>query len=229
MFNAFLEGMQKETEIQREVAVVQRERPRNEQASALAHETFLAVAGKRNRGVVSHNEDLPAVGVTHREVLELKVSIDGLAKKVNSDIDAILKLLESELQSLFSYMSTLEDRANTSDTMVERLNLEVRHMREESRQKDKQHRDWVIGIENAYRSLQKQMDVLRVNHLREESKSGRVAKEKPLRASKEEAAIEHFAGVMKHHAEPSISENQSIKKAEASLRSWREFIETQIK
>ena len=100
MFNAFLEGKQKETEIQREVAVVQRERPRNEQASALAHETSPAVAGKRNRGVVSHNEDLPAVGVTHREVLELKVSIDGLAKKVNSDIDAILKLLESEVERM---------------------------------------------------------------------------------------------------------------------------------
>ena len=99
MFSAFLEVSKKRNE-DKEETVVQRQRSgltvNNETGPEINASVFHTKEGPAPSDEISRKDKFikPSVKrVKHAEILELKVEIDRLSKKVNDDIDDVLKLL----------------------------------------------------------------------------------------------------------------------------------------
>ena len=128
-----------------------------------------------------------------------------------------------------------ERRGKEQDNIIHHMRAEIHQLRAEIREKDKLQRAWVIDVERAYRSLQEQVDILRVENTSTNNNS-RNAQIERISNTSQGNMFDKFAKLI-HECQLSSSPTRNSNKpqsvtsqtADGPLQGWKTFVETQIK
>ena len=204
-------------------------------SSRLSSEAAVGISEATYQNANADSEEFQVHEYSHRDLERLKVEVGRVITKVNADIDNLLSIVEEEMKTMTNSLIMSERRGKEQDKIMQNMRLEMHQLRAEIREKDKLQRTWVIDVERAYRSLQEQVDILRVENARTNN-SRRNAQIGRISNTSEENMFDKFATLI-HDCQLSSSPAHNSNKPQSvtsqtandSLQSWKTFVETQIK
>lgn len=87
------------------------------------------------------------ITTTNVNLYDLKEQINVAIDKTNSRIEDVLKLLDEELNNLYTIVDELKDKQLVHEQLIQHLANEITLLRNENKEKNILHKDWVVSIE----------------------------------------------------------------------------------
>ena len=87
------------------------------------------------------------ITTTNVNLYDLKEQINIAIDKINSRIEDVLKLLDEELNNLYTNVDELKDKQLVHEQLIQHLANEITLLRNENKEKIILHKDWVVSIE----------------------------------------------------------------------------------
>ena len=187
-------------------------------SSRLSSEAAVGISEATYQNANADSEEFQVHEYSHRDLERLKVEVGRVITKVNADIDNLLSIVEEEMKTMTNSLIMSERRGKEQDKIMQNMRLEMHQLRAEIREKDKLQRTWVIDVERAYRSLQEQVDILRVENARTNN-SRRNAQIGRISNTSEENMFDKFATLI-HDCQLSSSPAHNSKKLEGNNSQW---------
>ena len=109
--------------------------------------SLLSLNGQETMNQPQHIKSNNIIATTNVDLYDLKEQINIAIDKTNSRIDDVLKLLDDELNNLYTNVDELKNKQLVHEQLIQHLANEIMLLRNENKEKNILHKDWVVSIE----------------------------------------------------------------------------------